>query len=61
MRKNLSKFFYALYILALGMVVVYLIQEELGISENLAKFLYYLAIGIFGFGVIRIIYLAIKR
>jgi len=61
MKKNLSKFFYALYILALGMIVIYLIQEEVGISENFAKFLYYLAIAIFGLGVIRVIYLAFKR
>jgi hypothetical protein len=61
MKKNLSKYFYVLYILALAMVVLYIIREELDLSENLANLFYYLAIGIFGLGVIRIIFLAIKR
>gem|GEM_PF-4885131 len=61
MKKNLSKYFYVLYILALAMVVIYLIRDEMEISEGLANLFYYLAIGIFGLGVVRIVYLAIKR
>ncbi|MFP4621719.1 MAG: hypothetical protein ACLFM7_10435 [Bacteroidales bacterium] len=60
-KKNLSGYFYGLYILALALVVLYLIHEELNISENTADVFYYLAIGIFGFGVIRVVYLAFKR
>jgi hypothetical protein len=61
MKKNLSKYFYVLYILALAMIVIYLIRDEMEISEGLANLFYYLAIGIFGLGVVRIVYLAIKR
>ena len=61
MKKNLSKYFYVLYILALAMVVLYVIREEVNLSENLANLFYYLAIGIFGLGIVRVVYLSIKR
>ncbi|MCF8336198.1 MAG: hypothetical protein K9H65_06320 [Bacteroidales bacterium] len=61
MKKNVSKYFYILYILALAMVVLFITREELNLSENLANLFYYLAIGILGVGVVRIVYLSIKR
>ncbi|MGM0531733.1 MAG: hypothetical protein ACQER7_10310 [Bacteroidota bacterium] len=60
MKKNWSKYFYVLYILGLAMIVLFIIREELDLSENLAHLFYYLALGIFGVGIIRIAYMAIK-
>lgn len=42
------------------MIVLFIIREELDLSENLAHLFYYLALGIFGVGIIRIAYMAIK-
>jgi hypothetical protein len=56
-----TQLFKGLYILAFGLIVLYLLREVMDIPPDLSPWLYYVAIGIFGIGLIRIVYLIVGR
>jgi len=59
MKKNRA--FTALYILALVLIVLYVMRDEVNISAGVAPFLYYGAIAIFVVGLVRIFYLVLRK
>jgi len=50
-----------IYFLALVSLIIYFIRDMLSIPESTADIFYYIPIGVFFFGIIRIIYLVIRR
>jgi hypothetical protein len=61
MKKQKFRYFYLLYLLAFALIILFALRQELNIPEDLANYGYYIAIGIFVIGVIRVFYLIIKR
>jgi len=59
MKKNRA--FTALYILALVLIVLYVMRDEVNIPAGAAPFLYYGAIAIFVVGLVRIFYLVLRK
>jgi hypothetical protein len=59
MKKN--RLFTGLYILALVLIVLYVMREEVNIPAEVAPFLYYGAIGIFLVGLVRVFYLVLRK
>jgi len=59
MKKNRA--FTGLYILALVLILLYVLREEVNISSGVAPYLYYGAIAIFVVGLVRVFYLVLKK
>jgi len=49
------------YLLALVMLIIYFLRDLLSIPGSFSIVFYYIPIGIFFFGIIRIIYLLIRK
>mgnify|MGYP006283383273 CR=1 FL=1 len=58
---KIRKLLSLLYLIAMIFLILYFTKDVFGISSSLADFFYYFAIGVFAFGVIRIIYLVVRR
>lgn len=59
MKKNRA--FTGLYILALVLIILYVMRDEVNISSEVAPFLYYGAIAIFLVGLVRVFYLVLRK
>ena len=57
----MKKVVYLLYVLALIFLALFIFHDEWGVQEETAKIFYYIALGIFGIGVIRVVYLIWRK
>ncbi|GEM_PF-3167907 len=55
-----KRIFSGLYILALLSLIAYIAHDALQIDPGAARYFYYLAMAIFGAGLIRVVYLIIR-